>query len=322
MTPHTDHTPNPIALVGSEPLTMSSKEIADLLELRHDNVKRTIKTLADKGVFDLPQTEEHQIETGHGRKHTIQVYLCDKRTSMIVVAQLSPEATARIVDRWQELEAALANSETEDEVLHRAMLISTRRIEALKNKVEEQADQIEALDGQNTAQEQILRRLLGSGEFTSFRDISIKFGLKTGVVRQVCQEAGLLHATQAGKVNNLGRDIFFEKTKTVTNREGDPSIAYEAKPYLDHAPQIVRLALWKYGLHAFIKPRSKPHAIEIADQFDALCDELKALEATGYEFQDRYYKAISDDLHPDFDRWITHGSVSGNGGGYQSQNLI
>ncbi|MBJ8388634.1 phage antirepressor KilAC domain-containing protein, partial [Citrobacter cronae] len=37
---------------------------------------------------------------------SVSVYLIGKRDSYIVVAQLSPEFTARLVDRWQELEQA------------------------------------------------------------------------------------------------------------------------------------------------------------------------------------------------------------------------
>ncbi|WP_229754901.1 hypothetical protein [Mameliella alba] len=49
------------------PLTMCSREIAELLEKRHDDVKRSIETLVKRGVIELPQSEEDQIETGHGR---------------------------------------------------------------------------------------------------------------------------------------------------------------------------------------------------------------------------------------------------------------
>ena len=41
-----------------ETLTMTSREIAELTGKRHDNVKRTIETLAERGVFDIPQIEE------------------------------------------------------------------------------------------------------------------------------------------------------------------------------------------------------------------------------------------------------------------------
>lgn len=83
-------------------LTMSSREIADLVECRHDSVKRAIERCAEKGAIGIPPTVEYLDALGRGGQ---QEYLLDKRSSMIVVAQLSPEYTAAIVDRWQELEA-------------------------------------------------------------------------------------------------------------------------------------------------------------------------------------------------------------------------
>ena len=42
------------------------------------------------------------------RDEVVSIYQLDKRSSLIVVAQLSPQFTARIVDRWQELKAQVA----------------------------------------------------------------------------------------------------------------------------------------------------------------------------------------------------------------------
>lgn len=86
------------------PMTMSSREIADLVEKRHDNVKRTVEMLADRGTIVRPQIEDEQDTDTMGRVRTTSVYHLDKRSSFIVVAQLSPEFTARLVDRWQQLE--------------------------------------------------------------------------------------------------------------------------------------------------------------------------------------------------------------------------
>jgi phage antirepressor YoqD-like protein len=88
---------------GCNDLTMSSREIADLVEKRHDNVLRTIEALAARGAITLPQLEE-VFNDGPGPR-TIGQYRIGKRDSYVVVAQLSPEFTARVVDRWQELEA-------------------------------------------------------------------------------------------------------------------------------------------------------------------------------------------------------------------------
>jgi len=45
------------AIAGNQK-TMSSREIAELVEKRHDNVKRTIETLLERGVIASPQIEE------------------------------------------------------------------------------------------------------------------------------------------------------------------------------------------------------------------------------------------------------------------------
>lgn len=87
--------------------TMNSIDIAALVGSRHDSVKRTIERLADAGTITLPPTVEKPTA---GRPTTVYVFEGEKgkRDSIIVVAQLSPEFTARLVDRWQELEAQIS----------------------------------------------------------------------------------------------------------------------------------------------------------------------------------------------------------------------
>ncbi|WP_436873723.1 phage antirepressor KilAC domain-containing protein [Kosakonia sacchari] len=89
------------SLLAGQVLTMSSQEIADLVESRHDHVKRSIERLAERGVIQLPPMGEVRNHLGQA----VAVYLVGKRDSYVVVAQLSPEFTARLVDRWQELES-------------------------------------------------------------------------------------------------------------------------------------------------------------------------------------------------------------------------
>lgn len=92
-----------IAVTGTA--TMTSREMADLTEKRHDNVKRTIDSLAESGVISRPQIEAGE-KSANGVVETL--YRIGKRDSYIIVAQMSPEMTARLVDRWQELEAIVA----------------------------------------------------------------------------------------------------------------------------------------------------------------------------------------------------------------------
>ena len=86
---------------SNEVKTMSSLEMSELTEKRHDNVRRTIEKLADSKVIGLPQFEEVKNTQGQ----LVKTYFLTKRDSYVVVAQLSPEFTGRLVDRWQELEA-------------------------------------------------------------------------------------------------------------------------------------------------------------------------------------------------------------------------
>lgn len=99
-------------LISSAIMRMTSVEIADMVEKRHDNVKRTIESLAEQGVISFPQIEEKPTA---GRP--LQFYVFEgeqgKRDSIVVVAQLSPQFTARLVDRWQELESQQAKQSTQ-----------------------------------------------------------------------------------------------------------------------------------------------------------------------------------------------------------------
>ena len=86
--------------------TMTSMDIAELIGNRHDKVKQSIERLVKRGVITSPPMGEKPTA---GRSATFFVFSGEmgKRDSIIVVAQLSPEFTARLVDRWLELEMAV-----------------------------------------------------------------------------------------------------------------------------------------------------------------------------------------------------------------------
>lgn len=91
--------------LNSNSATMTSREMADLTEKRHDSVKRTIEMLSENGTISKPQIVDGE-KSANGVVE--KIYLIGKRDSYIIVAQLSPEFTAKLVDRWQELEAQQA----------------------------------------------------------------------------------------------------------------------------------------------------------------------------------------------------------------------
>jgi len=85
---------------------MGSRAIADLVRSRHDSVKRTIERLAERGVIALPPLVE--VSSAGPGPAVVAEYRIGKRDSYVIVAQLSPEFTVRLVDRWQELDSVVA----------------------------------------------------------------------------------------------------------------------------------------------------------------------------------------------------------------------
>lgn len=95
---------NAMQLTIGKQQTMSTREIAQLIEKLHSNIKISAERLAERGVIALQETPYIDPQN----RQTYTEYLLTKRDSLILVAQNCPEFTARIVDRWQELEAQQA----------------------------------------------------------------------------------------------------------------------------------------------------------------------------------------------------------------------
>ncbi|MCK8834829.1 phage antirepressor KilAC domain-containing protein [Haemophilus influenzae] len=79
-------------------LTMNSREIAEITHKEHKNVLRVIRDLIEQNL--VAQIEPLKFEY---RNQWFDYYELNKRDTF-VVARLSPEFTAAVVDRWQALE--------------------------------------------------------------------------------------------------------------------------------------------------------------------------------------------------------------------------
>ena len=129
-----------ITKINSPELTMSSRDIAQVVESRHDKVKQSIERLADRGLVSFTPVGE---KSGMGRPGV--VYQVNKRDSYVIVAQLSPEFTARLVDRWQELESQdAAVPKTLPEALRLAADLAEKN-DQLMQVARQQGERIKAL---------------------------------------------------------------------------------------------------------------------------------------------------------------------------------
>jgi hypothetical protein len=83
--------------------TMSTREIAELLEKQHSHIKVSAERLAQKGIFGLRKTPYVDPQN----KQTYTEYLLNKRDSFILVAQVSPQHIGVAIDAWGRTQQSL-----------------------------------------------------------------------------------------------------------------------------------------------------------------------------------------------------------------------
>jgi anti-repressor protein len=88
---------------GAAERTMTSREIADICEARHNDVIATIERLISEEVLRLGRNTARPYAPEGGGRPTM-VYDLTKRDCLIVVSGYSAALRARIIDRWLELE--------------------------------------------------------------------------------------------------------------------------------------------------------------------------------------------------------------------------
>lgn len=91
-------------IISATVRTMTSREIAELVEARHNDVVATIERLFSKGL--LRSSRETRRESTGGRP--LDVYELIERDTHLVVSGYSDEHRARVIDRWEALESGAA----------------------------------------------------------------------------------------------------------------------------------------------------------------------------------------------------------------------
>ncbi|EOP1327038.1 Rha family transcriptional regulator [Escherichia coli] len=168
-------------VIFNDKASMTSIEIAELVGKRHDNVKRTIETLAKGGVVRSPQIEVSERINNLGFKVQHEHYLFEgeqgKRDSIIVVAQLCPEFTARLVDRWRELEEQIRKPMSQIEMVA-AMALEAVRQQRRLEQVEEKVSHV------TKTVEQIKRGTIRDG-YAGYRQLVAKTGMSDAKCRNL-----------------------------------------------------------------------------------------------------------------------------------------
>ncbi|NCI78939.1 phage antirepressor KilAC domain-containing protein [Acinetobacter kanungonis] len=153
-------------------IKMDHLEIANLVHKRPDNVKRTIESLVDANIIAHPQIEDG-IKSANGVIPKVYVFLGEqgKRDSIVVVAQLCPEFTARLVDRWQELEYQ-----------SKQHTVDINNPHALRKALLEYTEQVIELEHKNTGLEKSIKVITQTNHGVKFQQACKILNIKRSVL--------------------------------------------------------------------------------------------------------------------------------------------
>ncbi|HCX7356448.1 TPA: phage antirepressor KilAC domain-containing protein [Escherichia coli] len=215
-------------LINGNAIKMTSIEIAELVGSRPDNVKISIERLAKSGVIQLPALQVFEKINNLGLRRSVEAYVFEgeqgKRDSIIVVAQLSPEFTARLVDRWRELEEAAVNiPKTLPEALRLAADLAEQKMQ-LESQLAIAAPKVEFANRVGEASGILIgnfAKVVGIGPnklFAWIRDhkILIASGSRRNVPMQEYMERGYFTVKETAVNTNHGIQISF--TTKITGR--------------------------------------------------------------------------------------------------------
>ena len=117
--------------VSRQPVTMSSREIADLTGKRHDHVIRDIRTMISELEGDAPDLGDQFAERKDKRGYTTRFDL-DKELTEVLITGYSTKLRRRVIRRLNELEAKLQEVADGKAARQRARLEAPALTDAIK----------------------------------------------------------------------------------------------------------------------------------------------------------------------------------------------
>ncbi len=210
-------------LVGSagEPLTMSSREIADLCEKQHQHVRRDIDAMCEALKINASTFGRIYLDA-RNREQT--EYHIPKDLTLTLVAGYNVVLRKRIIDRWLELE-----SQGRPAKLTGPQLMAAALIEA-NATLQAQAQQIEAMAEDVAAHERLVK---AEGSVT-ITEAAKNLGIRPGSLFDWLSRNGWIYkrpgsASWLGYQDKCNRGLLEHKSTTVLRADGSEKITEQVR---------------------------------------------------------------------------------------------
>lgn len=123
---------------------MSTREVAQLTGKSHDNVLRDARRLVAEGVLKSEETPYTHPQNGQSYPE----FLLSQRDTLVLVSGFNAQLRARIIDRWQELEARVVAQVQIPQTFAEALRLAADQAERslqLQQVIEKQAPKVAAI---------------------------------------------------------------------------------------------------------------------------------------------------------------------------------
>lgn len=210
---------------GQQPLSMSSREIAELCDKQHQHVRRDIDAMCEGLKVDA-SSFGHIYRDARNREQT--EYLLPKDLTLTLVAGYNVVLRKRIIDRWMELES-LSHSFDPSKILEspaamRGLLLTyTEKVIALEAEVDEMREDVEAHE-----------RLTKADGSLNITEAAKTLGMRPKDLFQWLSQNGWIYkrpngGTWLGYQTKCNQGLLEHKTTTVLRADGSEKITEQVR---------------------------------------------------------------------------------------------
>lgn len=233
-----------ITSLGTDELTMGSREIAELTGKQHAHVMRDIRKMLDA----LGETTESNFGASYqdptGR--SLPCFNLPRREVDILLTGYSVPLRAKVVDRWRELEAEVAKPATVnlgDAASLRGLLLGyTEQVMQLEHQVGAQAAKI----AQDEPKVKVFSKLVDSKGLTNFQTFCTQLNLHQRKIEEWLRDIGWLRAHQ------------WEKNPMPTAKAVDAGYC-EIKRFEKKCGKLVRQIMFTTKAEAYVELKAPDH---------------------------------------------------------------